>query len=346
MARLKYKSSDGIWKSLSSVSLNQGSIPDLDEIRSGAALGATALQSVPSEYVTETELSGKGYATTSSMNTELAKKQDTISDLAAIRSGAALGATALQSYTEKYTGTYSKPSGGIPKSDLAEDVRTSLGKADTALQSYTETDPVFKASAAAGITSSDIANWNGKTSNAGTITGIKMNGVSKGTSGVVDLGTVITAHQDISGKLDKTEAASTYLTKTDASSTYLGKTAKAADATKADSATKATQDASGNVITSTYATKTEIAAKQDKNLYFTNMSASDWVSDSTYADFPYRCDVACSGVTADMYAEVVFDAVESASGNYASVCETKSGVVSIWGKNNTTITIPTIIIEK
>lgn len=38
----------------------------------------------------------------------------------------------------------------------------------------------------------------------GTITGIKMNSTSKGTSGVVDLGTVLTAHQDISGKLDKT----------------------------------------------------------------------------------------------------------------------------------------------
>ena len=33
-----------------------------------------------------------------------------------------------------------------------------------------------------------------------------MNGASKGTSGVVDLGTVITAHQDISGKQDKTTA--------------------------------------------------------------------------------------------------------------------------------------------
>lgn len=38
-------------------------------------------------------------------------------------------------------GTYSKPSGGIPKTDLASTVQTSLGKADTALQSYTETDP-------------------------------------------------------------------------------------------------------------------------------------------------------------------------------------------------------------
>ena len=36
----------------------------------------------------------------------------------------------------KNTGTYSKPSGGIPKSDLAVDVQTSLGKADTALQQH------------------------------------------------------------------------------------------------------------------------------------------------------------------------------------------------------------------
>ena len=41
----------------------------------------------------------------------------------------------------KNTGNYNKPSGGIPKSDLASAVQTSLGKADSALQSYTETDP-------------------------------------------------------------------------------------------------------------------------------------------------------------------------------------------------------------
>lgn len=34
------------------------------------------------------------------------------------------------------TGTYSKPSGGIPASDLASDVQTSLGKADSALQAH------------------------------------------------------------------------------------------------------------------------------------------------------------------------------------------------------------------
>lgn len=47
---------------------------------------------------------------------------------------------------------------------------------------------------------SELTNDSGFTTNKGTITGINMNGASKGTSGIVDLGTVITAHQDISGK--------------------------------------------------------------------------------------------------------------------------------------------------
>lgn len=84
---------------------------------------------------------------------------------------AASGGTEVSLVTtgEKYIwnnkGTYSKPSGGIPDSDIAS-----------------------------------AATWNAKGN--GTITGITMNGSSKGTSGVVDLGTVITAHQDISGKLN------------------------------------------------------------------------------------------------------------------------------------------------
>lgn len=53
---------------------------------------------------------------------------------------------------------------------------------------------------ALGYTPYNSSNPNGYTNNVGTITGIKMNGASKGTSGVVDLGTVIT---DVSGKLDK-----------------------------------------------------------------------------------------------------------------------------------------------
>ena len=44
--------------------------------------------------------------------------------------------TTGEKYTWNNKGTYSKPSGGIPKTDLASAVQTSLGKADTALQSH------------------------------------------------------------------------------------------------------------------------------------------------------------------------------------------------------------------
>ena len=54
------------------------------------------------------------------------------------------------------------------------------------------------------VTESTVSNW-GFTKNTGTVTSVavKMNGATKGTvtsSGTIDLGTVITAHQDISGK--------------------------------------------------------------------------------------------------------------------------------------------------
>ena len=41
----------------------QDAIKDLATIRSGAAAGATALQSIPPQYITETELAGMGYLT-------------------------------------------------------------------------------------------------------------------------------------------------------------------------------------------------------------------------------------------------------------------------------------------
>ena len=86
----------------------QDVITDLDSIRSGAALGATALQSVPSEYATEQWVNEQGFlkehqdisnlATKEELNT----KQDVINDLETIRSGAALGATALQAVPDTY----------------------------------------------------------------------------------------------------------------------------------------------------------------------------------------------------------------------------------------------------
>ena len=45
--------------------LKQGVITDLEDIRSGAALGATAIQNIPDEFITESELAEKKYATES-----------------------------------------------------------------------------------------------------------------------------------------------------------------------------------------------------------------------------------------------------------------------------------------
>ena len=82
-----------------SISKKQDKIDDLDVIRSGAALGATALQEVPAEYITETELNAKNYLTE---HQDISGKQDVISDLETIREGAALGATALQAVPDEY----------------------------------------------------------------------------------------------------------------------------------------------------------------------------------------------------------------------------------------------------
>ncbi len=82
----------------------QDTIDDLADIRSGAALGETAVQPGALEttlgsYVTTTALEQAGYATTEEMNTALQGKQATIENLATIEANAAKGATAVQPET-------------------------------------------------------------------------------------------------------------------------------------------------------------------------------------------------------------------------------------------------------
>lgn len=84
----------------------------------------------------------------------------------------------------------------------------------------------------------------------------------------------ISAVNGLQTALDSKQAAGDYLTKTTADGYYLGKSEKAASAGSADTATKATQDASGNTITETYATKTELAGKQPTGDYLTTSAAS------------------------------------------------------------------------
>ena len=110
--------------------------------------------------------------------------------------------------------------GLIPDARLSSNIaRTSaiptVNNATLTIQKNGTTVKTFTANASSNVTcnitvptkTSDITNDSGYTTNTGTITGITMNGVSKGTSGVVDLGTVITSHQDISGKANTADLA-------------------------------------------------------------------------------------------------------------------------------------------
>lgn len=93
----------------------QAAISDLSTIRTGAAAGATAVQ--PGSLAT--------VATSGSYND--------LSNKPSIPSAVTESTVSGWGFT-KNTGTYSKPSTGIPKTDLASAVQTSLGNADSAYQ--------------------------------------------------------------------------------------------------------------------------------------------------------------------------------------------------------------------
>lgn len=129
-----------------------------------------------------------GLATTDEVN----KKQDTLTEtqLAAVNSGI------TEAKRTKYDGYEATINQKANSADLAQ-VATS--------GSYN--DLKDKPTIPPAITESVVSGW-GFTKNTGTVTSVavKMNGTTKGTvtnSGTIDLGTVITSHQDISGKQDK-----------------------------------------------------------------------------------------------------------------------------------------------
>ena len=101
-------------------------------------------------------------------------------------------------------------------------------------------------------------------------------------------------------------------------------------------------DASGNDIT------LDTIGAQAARSTFTSKSVatSAWTSNTTYDGYPYRAAVACTGVTAAMFAEVVFSPADATSGNFAPVCDTYNGGVYLYAKAvpDAAITIPTIIV--
>ena len=110
----------------------------------------------------------------------------------------------MQSYTEQYKGTITGVSANgtsVASSGVANIPAASTSAYGvTKLSSSTSSTSTSLAATASAVKAAyDLAN-----SYKGTVTGVKINGTTKTpSSGTVDLGTVITAHQDISGKQDK-----------------------------------------------------------------------------------------------------------------------------------------------
>jgi len=87
---------------------------------------------------------------------------------------------------------------------------------------------------------------------------------------------------------------------------------------------------------------------QKKRLTFvnTNVAASAWAADETYADYPYRAAIPLTGVTAASFAEVVLSPADAVSGVYAPVCETYAGGIYLYANAapGAAVTIPAIVI--
>ena len=128
-----------------------------------------------------------------------------------------------------------------------------------------------------------------------------------------------------------------------ASHTHTGKADKVSSATAGHFAGL---DSSGNLTDSgkkpgDFANASHAHAGYAEVKIFSGVSvaASAWVSDSTYAAYPYAASIACPGVTVSHVPEVVFGATEAASGNFAPVALSGSGTVKIYAATKPTAAI-------
>lgn len=99
--------------------------------------------------------------------------------------------------------------------------------------------------------------------------------------------------------------------------------------------------------TSGHWTQTTVAAQREYKLTFTNVSvaANSFVSNATYAAYPWRASVALTAVKSTMIPEVVFNLAAATSGNFAPIAECYNGGVYIYAAQKPTAatTLATVI---
>lgn len=140
-----------------------------------------------------TEIVGLLDATLSSVGERFDSKQDAISDLDTIRSGAEKGATAVQ------------------PNDISEFITVEdVAKVAT---SGSYNDLVDKPTIPSAVTESTVSGW-GFTKNTGTITGVSANGTSIATSGVANIPAATTSKYGVTKLSSATNSTSTSLAAT------------------------------------------------------------------------------------------------------------------------------------
>lgn len=156
---------------------------------------------------------------------------------------------------------------------------------------YKDTNTTYSSKKAASggtdvslVTTGEKAIWNAKTSNTGTITGIKMNGASKGTSGVVDLGTVLTGGSQTT--TSNADGGSNVYTFSDKS------TITVKNGSKGSSGTRGSVINFGTTITGTSATATTFSSSGLTSSLVNDM----YINISTFN--VYRCTTAGNASTA------------------------------------------------
>lgn len=86
----------------------------------------------------------------------------------------------------------------------------------------------------------------------------------------------------------------------------------------------------------------KLETKQDQLLLLQNVTVSNWVADTTYADFPYKGSIFNDKIKSSTVMYVIFNLADATSGIYCPVCNTEDGVLYIYSKNSNSVTIPTI----
>ncbi len=135
-------------------------------------------------------------------------------------------------------------------------------------------------------------------------------------------------HQDISGKVDKEEGKG--LSQNDFSDQYKSQL----DNLNVPTKTSELENDSGYLSASRYTN--------------TLVLITDFIEDSTFEDYPYKADIAIDGITGNDYANISFALSDVQSKNYAPICTTDNGKISIYAVEIplSDITIPLIEVVK